>query len=168
MPIGRLHPVLRYLGGSAALLLALVLPASAKDERPSEMPYESPGDIPSLDPSYRQTSHKVVIITDEGLNPKSVTLGKGQLVAWISYSMAPSAIVFEREVARDMICHSLVNFRLEEDELRSADIHAGEFASFCQLKPGHYRYKIIRSDPMLAGAGGAARRLDGEIIVRDE
>jgi len=171
----RLDSAVRYLGGAvaalsvaSAALLALVLPASAKDDRPTEIPYESIGAVPTLDPAYRKTSHEVVIITDEGLNPKAVTLEKGQLVAWISYAKAPSVIVFEREVARDMICHSLVNFSIQEDELRSADIHAGEFASFCQLKPGRYRYKVVRPDHKLAGAGGAHKRLEGEIIVGKE
>jgi hypothetical protein len=156
-----------------AALLALAVawiglptaPAFADDKRPSELPYDTPGDFPTLDPNYRQTSHQVVIITDSALNPRLVTLDEGQLVAWISYSKAASTIVFEREVARDMICHSLVNFTIQEDELRSAEIHPGEFASFCELKPGRYRYKVIRRDPKASGAGGARHRLEGEIIV---
>ena len=92
------------------------------------------------------TSHKVVLITDNAVNPRLVTLDEGQLVAWISYSPVPSTVVFEREVARSMICHSLVNFSIQDDELRSAPINAGEFASFCQLKPGRYRYKVVRRD----------------------
>jgi hypothetical protein len=106
-----------------------------------------------------------VIITDESLQPRSVHLEKGQLVAWISYARAASSVVFEREVARSMICHSLVNFSIQEDELRSAEIHTGEFASFCELKPGRYRYKVVRKDHQAAGAGGARKRLEGEIIV---
>jgi hypothetical protein len=72
-------------------------------------------------------------------------------------------VVFEREVARDMICHSLVNFTIKDDELRSAPIHAGEFASFCQLKPGRYKYKVVRVEP--GDHIDASRRLEGEIIV---
>jgi len=140
-------------------------PAAAKDDRPTEIEYDTPGDFPSLDPNYRQTRHEVVIITDEALQPRLVTLDEGQLVAWISYARAASRVVFEREVAKSMICHSLVNFSIVEDELRSAEIHTGEFASFCELKPGRYRYKVIRKDHKAAGAGGAARRLEGEIIV---
>jgi len=75
-------------------------------------------------------------------------------------------VVFEREVARSMICHSLVNFSIKDDELRSAPIHAGEFASFCQLKPGRYKYKIIR-DGIAPTGSDAARRLEGEIVVGD-
>ena len=149
------------LSAVGALLLA---GAGFADERPAEVPYDTPGEIPSLNPDYKMTSHKVVLITDQSLNPRLVTLDEGQLVAWISYSPIPSVVVFEREVARSMICHSLVNFSIREDELRSAPIHAGEFASFCQLKPGRYRYKVVRPDPGTGGAA-AARRLDGEIIV---
>jgi hypothetical protein len=109
------------------------------------------------------TTHKVVLITDQAINPRLVTLDEGQLVAWISYSAAESVVVFEREVARSMICHSLVNFSIVDDELRSAPIHAGEFASFCQLKPGRYRYSVVR--PHAAQHGDVRARLEGEIIV---
>jgi hypothetical protein len=153
------------LATAFALALTLGLPAAAADERPTEIPYDTPTEIPQLDPSYRLTSHKVVLITNGALNPKVVTLEEGQLVAWISYAQAPSVIVFEREVARNMICHSLVNFSIQDDELRSAPIHPGEFASFCQLKPGRYNYKIIRPDPKAGSAQGSARQLDGAIIV---
>jgi len=149
-------------GAALACLLAGV--ALAADDRPTEMPYETPGEIPQLSPDYSMTSHKVVLITDNALNPRLATIDKGQLVAWISYSGAPSTVVFEREVARSMICHSLVNFSIKEDELRSAPIHAGEFASFCQLKPGRYKYKIVR-DAIAPTGSDIARRIEGEIIV---
>ena len=148
------------------LVLSLVpgLAANAKDDRPEEMPYVTDASgIPQLSPEYRMTSHKVVLITDQALNPRLVTLDEGQLVAWISYSATESVVVFEREVARDMICHSLVNFSLQDDELRSAPIRAGEFASFCQLKPGRYRYKVVR--PGAIERNDARRRLEGEILV---
>ncbi len=146
----------------AALLLAV--PATGGD-RPEEVPYDSPGEIPNLNPDYKMASHKVVLITDHALNPRLATLDEGQLVAWISYSPTPSVIVFEREVARDMICHSLVNFSIKDDELRSAPIHAGEFASFCQLKPGRYKYKVVRPEDHAGGRADASKRLEGEIIV---
>jgi len=139
--------------------------AVAEDDRPTEVPYDMPGTIPLLDPEYSRQKHEVVIITDQSLQPRTVHLEKGQLVAWISYARAASMVVFEREVAKSMICHSLVNFSIKEDELRSAEIHTGEFASFCELKPGRYRYKVVRRDHKAAGAGGARTRLEGEIIV---
>ncbi|NIW37755.1 MAG: hypothetical protein GWN32_15040, partial [Gemmatimonadetes bacterium] len=146
------------IGAIVALLLAV--PGLADDDRPTELPYVTPGEIPELNPSYKMTTHRVVLITDQALNPRLVTLTEGQLVAWISYSSAASVVVFEREVARSMICHSLVNFSIEDDELRSAPIHAGEFASFCQLKPGRYRYKVVR--PNDVEHKDARRRLEGE------
>jgi hypothetical protein len=154
----------------AATLLAVALtllvggPAFAEDTRPQEMPYETPGEFPQLSPDYNMSSHKVVLITDKGLNPRLATLDEGQLVAWISYSGEPSTVVFEREVAKSMICHSLVNFSLKEDELRSAPIHAGEFASFCQLQPGRYKY-LVKREGMRSSGSDAADRLEGEIIV---
>ena len=148
----------------AALGLLVAAGAFAADDRPTEIPYTTPGAVPSLSPEYKLTSHKVVLITDNAINPRLVTLDEGQLVAWISYSPVPSVVVFEREVARNMICHSLVNFSIQDDELRSAPINAGEFASFCQLKPGRYKYRVVRPDRGGSGTD-TARRLEGEIVI---
>jgi len=138
--------------------------AVAEDERPKEVPYQTPGAVPTLDPSYRMQDPKLVLIADQELRPKAVVIKEGELVAWISYAKNPSEIVFEREVAKSMICHSLVNFSIKEDEIRSAPIHAGEFASFCQLKPGKYRYHVVRPTGSTSAAS-AATRLEGEIVV---
>jgi hypothetical protein len=154
--------ILACLAAFAAVALAAPQAARAEDDRPTEIPYDTPGAIPQLSPKL--TDHKVVMITDETLNPRLVKLDEGQQVAWLSYSAAPSVVVFEREIARSMVCHSLVNFSIVEDELKSAPIHAGEFASFCELKPGRYKYKVTRPTP-LESALDAARRLEGEIIV---
>jgi hypothetical protein len=35
-------------------------------------------------------------------------------------------------------------------------------ASFCELAPGRYPYRVIRSDP----STGASQRLEGVVIVR--
>ena len=153
---------------AAALLVAGNAPADShekKDERPSEMPYDTPSKLPQLSPDYRQTSHKVVLITDDTLSPRTVKLAEGQLVAWISYSHAASTIVFEREVARSMICHSLVNFSIVDDEIKSAPIHPGEFASFCELKPGRYSYVVKRPGKGMEAHIQSQDRLRGEIIV---
>ncbi|HVN37516.1 MAG TPA: hypothetical protein VMW19_04995 [Myxococcota bacterium] len=156
-PLAALLSLLAATGGFA-------LAAAAQDKRPTEIPYETPGEIPQLSPKYKQSDHEVVLITDNALNPRLVNVGEGQLVAWISYSASPSTVVFEREIARSMVCHSLVNFSIVDDELKSAPIHAGEFASFCQLKPGRYKYKVVRPDTPKAGED-AARKLEGEIVV---
>jgi len=148
----------------AGLALTTALGARAEDTRPKEMPYETPTEIPQLDPTYRAGNHQVVLITDQALNPRLVKLKGDEVVAWLSYSTQPTAVVFEREVAKDMTCHHLVNFKLEEDELRSALMHAGDFASFCELKPGRYRYKVVRPNPG-QNTRSAATRLEGEIIA---
>jgi len=149
---------------AAALLLAAPGIARAEDTRPKEIPYETPTEIPQLDPTYRAGNHVVVLITDQALNPRLVKLNGDQVIAWLSYSVQPSAVVFEREVAKNMTCHHLVNFKLEENELRSALMHAGDFASFCELKPGRYTYKIVRPDTG-PNTRSAAAKLEGEILV---
>lgn len=140
---------------------------SGEDDRPTEVPYDVPGDLPLINPKYKISDHTVVRIQDYDLRPRQVRIREGELVAWLGFSPMPSVVVFEREVARKMVCHSLVNFSIKDDELRSAPIHAGEFASFCQLQPGHYRYKVVRTTEPPAGQD-AARRLDGQIIVLEK
>ncbi len=118
-----------------------------------------------LDRGVRRSSTKVVLITDQALDPRLVTLEEGQLVAWMSYSKVASQVVFESETAKNMICHSLVNFSIVDDELKSAMIHPGEFASFCELKPGRYKYRIVREPSPTPDVDVARRRLEGEIVV---
>ena len=155
-----------------ALILALLLgvfafPGSGlADDRPTAITYSTPGDVPQLNSEMLARPTKRVLITNEGLYPSRVTLKSGERVMWESYSSSATAIVFEREVAASMICHSLVNFSLNEDELRSSEIHTGDKASFCELKPGHYRYRAVRTNPLVGGHVGAARRIEGWIVVQ--
>ena len=126
----------RFAVLGAALVFAA--PVAAEENRPQAPSGADTEEIPQIPSDVPLTSHRVVLITDDSLNPDVVALDEGQLVAWISYSGAESVVVFAREVARDMRCHSLVNFSFADDELRSAPIGAGEFASFCELRPGRY------------------------------
>ena len=151
---------------AAALLLAG--PAVAAEERALQSTPETLADLPKLDSSGQTSTHKVVLITADSLNPATVNLDPGQLIAWISYSPTEATVVFERDVAKSMVCHSRVNFSFEEGELRSAPIHAGEFASFCQLKPGTYRYKIERAKASDRSAVDADATLAGEIVVGEK
>ena len=86
---------MRRTATSMAVALTLLVAGAvfAEDTRPQEMPYETPGEFPQLSPDYNMSSHKVVLITDNGLNPRLATLDEGQLVAWISYSGEPSTVV---------------------------------------------------------------------------
>jgi len=159
---------LRKMWGLLTVALLLVGPASANEDRVSQPREKTLDDLPKLDPGYQMNTHKVVLITADSLNPTTVNLDPGQLIAWISYSPSKSTVVFERSVAKSMICHSRVNFSFEEGELRSAPINAGEFASFCQLKPGSYRYKVVRSNASGQPGADAGRMLDGKIIVGEK
>ena len=156
------------IGGLLAAALLLVGPASATEERALQPAPETLEDLPKLDPSYQMSTHKVVLITADALNPVTVNLDPGQLIAWISYSPTKATVVFERDVAKSMICHSRVNFTFEDGELRSAPINAGEFASFCELKPGSYRYKIVGSNASDRPGDDAGRMLEGEIVVGEK
>jgi plastocyanin len=159
---------LRKMWRLLTVALLLVGPASASEDRDSQLREETLEVLPKLDPGYQMNTHKVVLITADSLNPATVNLDPGQLIAWISYSPSKSTVVFERSVARSMICHSRVNFAFEEGELRSTPINAGEFASFCELKPGSYRYKVVRSNASDQPGADAGRMLEGEIIVGEE
>ena len=89
-------------------------------------------------------------------------LGWFERVAWRSYSSEATTIVFEREVAGAMACANLVNFYIEDDELRSGDIRPLDLVGFCDLDPGIYHYTVVRKNP----ASRARRRMKGTIIVR--
>jgi len=156
------------IGRLLAVALSLVGTASANDDRAVRPPIETLEDLPQLDPSAQRNTHKVVLITADSLNPAKVELAQGQLIAWISYSPSESTVVFERSVAKSMICHSRVNFFFDEGELRSVPIRTGEFASFCQLKPGNYRYKVLRSNTSDTDRADASETLEGEIIIGEE
>ena len=136
------------------------------------LPAHTAGDGALLSEDYKSSNHQLVIITEEKLNPRLVTLEEGQLAAWINYARQPSTVVFEREMAKSMICHSLVNFSLKKGEIRSEPLQMGEFASFCELRPGRYEYKVVRDltqAPFQATVPKEwlvdAEKLYGEIIV---
>jgi hypothetical protein len=149
------------------LALAIAAAAGADDDRPTQLVYTTSGPVPLLAPGYRRGDAAVVRVEDHDLLPRHIRIAPGQTLAWVSASRAPSRIVFESEVARSLVCHGLVNFAIQEDELRSAELHAGEVASFCQLAPGLYRYKVVRGGHDRGLAVAAARRLDGWVLVED-
>ena len=95
-PRGRDGGLLFVLSFGLLVLLAGVATAPPSAAQDRGVP------VPTLDPDFHRTSHKVVLITDQAINPRLVTLDEGQLVAWISYSKATSQIVFEREIARNI------------------------------------------------------------------
>jgi len=151
-----------------AALLLLVGPALASDDRAPEPAQQTPEALPRFEPGHQPSTHKVVLITADAVIPATINLVPGQLIAWISYSPSEATIVFERNVAASMVCHSRVNFAFREGELRSTPIAAGEFASFCELKPGRYHYRIERTDRSGAAGADATRTLEGEIVVAEQ
>jgi len=168
MPDPHGHAKPWHAGLWLAALLLMVGPALASDDRAPESAAETPEALPRLEPGHQSSTHKVVLITADALIPATIQLVAGQLIAWISYSPSEATIVFERSVAASMVCHSRVNFAFRDGELRSTPIEAGEFASFCELKPGRYRYRIERTDPSGASGANAAGMLEGEIVVAEQ
>ena len=159
----------RLVLSTAAVLLAgcvFALPAGAEDDRPKEIQYETPGDLPLLEPDYRRGDHRVVIIKDGDLLPREVLLEPDQLVAWISYAGAPSIRggLRARSGPVDMVCHSLVNFSLQEDELRSARDHApasSRASVELQARPLSLQDRASATRSSGRRARGTSRRLDG-------
>ncbi|NNL66273.1 MAG: hypothetical protein HKP30_08530 [Myxococcales bacterium] len=158
--------ILRIL--AAAAFLAGASPALAEAPRSESIRYEVPGAVPLLQPSVTAGPVVEVLMTDDRLSPRRAVVRPGETIRWQSVAREASAIVFEREVARSMICHSLVNFELEGDTLRSAPLQTGDTSSFCRLSPGTYRYRVERNGPSerpTAGGRQLSTRLEGMIVV---
>lgn len=153
---------------AAALFLAAASPALADSPRAETLRYEVPGTVPLLQPSVTAGPVVDVLMTDDRLSPRRVIVKPGETIRWRSFARDASRIVFEREVARSMVCHSLVNFELEGDTLRSAPLQTGDTSSFCRLSAGTYRYRVERNGPSdhpTAGARQLSTRLEGVIVV---
>lgn len=162
----------------AVLVVLLVATGSVAGAEPPEdrskarpeIRYETEGPIPTLSPVPNPKGTKTVLLTDDRLHPRLVRLEPGESVTWLSYAQQPSRISFSRDVARSMVCRAVVNFQVDESRLRSGPLVAGDSASFCELAPGTYRYRIER-DPTgtRATTGGRqlSSRLEGLIVVDD-
>jgi hypothetical protein len=154
----------------AGAALALAGPAPADEPRAEAIRYEMPGDVPLLSPSWQLEPATAVLLTDDRLSPRRVVVRAGETVRWHSLARHASRIVFEREVAKSMVCHSLVNFELDGDSLRSGPLHTGDTSSFCRLQPGTYRYRVERTGPAAwptTGGRQLSSRLEGVIVVRE-
>jgi len=148
--------------------LTLVSPARAEAPRADAIRYEMPGDLPWLSPDWQIEPAASVLLTDDRLSPRRVIVREGETVRWHSMARHASQIVFEREVAAAMVCHSLVNFRIDGDSLRSGPIHTGDTSSFCRLEPGSYRYRVDRTglaEWPTTGGRQLSSRLEGVIVV---
>lgn len=160
--------VTRFPGGAAflaAALAAMLLAGGARageGDRVSEIAFTTPGPVPLLSPVWGLADRATIVVSDDSLMPRRIVVEAGQTVSWVSAARDRTRITFEREVARHMVCDSVVNFHLEDDELTSAPLATGDEASFCELAPGVYRYRVERE-----GRAGRAlsNRLEGVIVV---
>jgi hypothetical protein len=106
-----------------------------------------------------ETPQPNIVIAEQEIRPSEFRVPKGGNIIWVSEAEAPGTIVFDSAVARSMVCHSLVNFRMAKTELRSNELKAGDRASFCELAPGSYRYEVRRRESPDDG------QLEGTIVV---
>lgn len=154
----------------ASLVGALLAAGVAAADRPAEIRYETPGAVPLLRPDVAAAGTATILLTDHRLSPSRIEIGPDHRVQWLSYSRYGARIAFDREVARSMVCHRLVNFQLDEDTLRSATLTTGDVASFCKLAPGRYRYRVERVEPGIRPSPGSrspSSRLSGVIVVNE-
>ncbi len=156
---------------SLLLGAAFALPSvgSAESGSVSKINYTMPGAFPLPQASETAVAPVRILVTDDRIAPRLLRVSTGQRVAWNSVGRDLTRIVFEREVAKSMVCHSLVNFHLHDDQLRSALMGPGDTASFCELAPGTYRYRVERegaSDQSTTGSRQMSARLEGVIVVR--
>ncbi|HKJ24006.1 MAG TPA: hypothetical protein VKB65_04235 [Myxococcota bacterium] len=152
----------------ALVAMAVAGPSGADEPRVQEIHYETPGAVPTLSPLWQLEPAVSVLLTDDRLSPRRVVVRAGETVRWRSMARHASRIVFEREVARSMVCHSLVNFEIDGDSLRSGALHTGDTSSFCRLEPGTYPYRVERTGPAerpTAGGRQMSSRLEGVIVV---
>jgi hypothetical protein len=155
----------RFTGVAISICITLVWSSLATaDNRPTQIKYEPPEWIPLLKLENFRADQQRIVIRDHVVIPKALILDHGEPFAWESRSRAASRIIFEREVAGHMICHGLVNFLIHEDELKSSELQLSDVANFCELEPGSYRYRIVRTGPAM----GVRRRLEGVVVVRPE
>jgi hypothetical protein len=106
-----------------------------------------------------------VLIGLDGVRPARVELAAGQTLSWRSVAPGAVRVSFDAQVARSLLCTHLVNFALEEGRLRSAPLESGDVASFCELAPGRYRYRVEGAEPA-ADPAAPAEPVEGEIVVR--
>jgi len=132
---------------------------SAEEPRPSSLKFDMPGTIPQL--SSEPVVERLVNLTDHRVDPQTITIGENERISWLSYSGTNSTLVFEREIVSAMRCRSVVNFTIQDDELRSGTIHTGDVVSFCPLEPGRYRYRVVHKDQNARGKN----RIEGVIVV---
>jgi len=147
----------------ALLLACLAVAAVAAGDEP--ITYETPYAIPLPEPALGLGSAPTVLITESGVQPPRVDLVAGQTLSWRSAALRGVRISFDAEVARSLLCTHLVHFSLEEGRLRSGLLEKGDVASFCELAPGRYGYRVESAEPT-ANPLSLAEPVEGEIVVR--
>jgi len=157
-----LHPAVTNAAG-ALLVACLAAPALAWAEEP--IGYETPYAIPLPEPAWVRRAMPTVLIGAGGVQPARVELVAGQTLSWHSAAPGGVRVSFDAGVARSLLCTHLVNFSLEEGRLRSGLLENGDVASFCELAPGRYRYRIEPTGPA-DDPQAPADPVEGEIVVR--
>ncbi|MGH0034020.1 MAG: hypothetical protein ACQGVK_03235 [Myxococcota bacterium] len=152
------------LRGLARLLLFAALASGPSSASTDQLEFDTPGPVPLLALDHGRDAVRTVVIRDGQLTPARVEVHESTRIAWRSETSGGMRILFDRDVARSMLCTSVVNFVLEDDRLQSARLEHGDTAHFCTLAPGTYRYKVAR-DRLSDRRGALSERLRGTIVV---
>jgi len=163
LPVEIRHPWRRVVCSAFVVAFTVVAPGAIRTGA-EELQFDVPGPIPLLAFEHGRDLAAVVLIQDGQLSPARVAISEDTRIAWRSAAPEAMRISFARDVARAMLCTSVVNFASEGGRLRSARLLTGETAHFCHLKPGIYRYRVERDGQSLR-RGSLSQRLEGTVIV---
>ena len=94
------------------------------------------------DHSHAGHTHHPIYLDQGKLFPATATVSSNDVVAWANYGDRYATIVFDGDVAKNLLCTRPSNFRLVNGKLESAPIRGHEFASVCSFKPGTYHYTV--------------------------
>ena len=132
----------------AAAVAILVLPTTA----------------PAEESDHADHPHTSIRIASSGLRPDRATLPADNAVVFLNYSGRIAQISFPESVAKNITCKARSSFELANGRLTAPYVRQGSFASFCNLAPGDYEYRVELKRS--AGELENYAVLDGVIVVQ--
>ena len=94
-----------------------------------------------------------------GINPRTLTLSKGDTAIWVNNSAGEISIFFPRGKEVEAVCAAPSRFAMDAEGKYGASIPQGGTASLCFVEAGKYTYTAVREKT----AGGS---MDSYIVVK--